>query len=230
MKITFRPDIEFALEPTTSVSKLPEWYKKLTPYFDGRNKQKTYPNVTKNITIKRCNPFGDALGAGYFILLDQDIEVEKDGDSHSFVWLTGGEDTIAFHSENQIDSAMIPQGFSTQPYKFKNRWAIETPKGYSVLITHPLNRGELPFYTLSGIVDTDKYTQVVELPFLLRSDFEGILEAGTPIAQVIPIKRESWKKEILPFDSAYFLAKKREFYRIIVRAYKRLYWTKKEYS
>jgi hypothetical protein len=230
MKINFRPDIEYALEPVPAVSKLPNWYKKMLPYFDGRNKQKTYPDGTKNITIKRCNPFGDALGAGYFILLDQDIEVEKKDETHSFVWLTGGEDTISIHGQSQIDSEMIPVGFSPQPYKFKNRWGIQTPKGFSVLITHPLNRAELPFYTLSGIVDTDNYSQVVELPFLLRSDFEGILEAGTPIAQIIPLKRQSWHKQIFQFDNTYFQSKKKEFERIITRAYKRFYWVKKEYK
>jgi hypothetical protein len=30
----------------------------------------------------------------------------------------------------------------------------------------------------------------------LQSDWEGIVEAGTPIAQVIPFKRESWKSEL----------------------------------
>jgi antitoxin (DNA-binding transcriptional repressor) of toxin-antitoxin stability system len=30
-------------------------------------------------------------------------------------------------------------------------------------------------------------------PFYIRKGFSGVIEAGTPIAQIIPIKREPWK-------------------------------------
>ena len=31
------------------------------------------------------------------------------------------------------------------------------------------------------------------LPFYIRKGFAGVIEAGTPIAQIIPIKQDSWK-------------------------------------
>ena len=30
------------------------------------------------------------------------------------------------------------------------------------------------------------------VPFFIKSGFEGVIPAGTPIAQLIPIKREKW--------------------------------------
>ena len=43
------------------------------------------------------------------------------------------------------------------------------------------------------MVDTDKYPIPVHFPFLLKKNFEGLIKQGTPIIQVIPFKRESWK-------------------------------------
>jgi hypothetical protein len=41
--------------------------------------------------------------------------------------------------------------------KFHNLWIIEAPDGYAVLFTHPFNRFDLPFTTLTGLVDCDRY-------------------------------------------------------------------------
>ena len=55
----------------------------------------------------------------------------------------------------------------------------------------------MPFTIFSGVVDTDTYQVPVAFPFVLKEpNFEGMIPAGTPIAQVIPFKRESWKMEI----------------------------------
>jgi hypothetical protein len=124
---------------------------------------------------------------------------------------------------------MVPSGFNPQPYKFKNDWSIKTPNGYSALFTHPLNRGDLPFYTLSGFVDTDGYNGPVNFPFLIRSDFEGIIPAGTPIVQVIPIKRESWTHEISKFEEEFSSKFNAKFHSKMYRVYKNLFWKRKDY-
>jgi hypothetical protein len=56
---------------------------------------------------------------------------------------------------------------------------------------------ESVFTILDGVVDTDKYTAPVNFPFVLNDwKFEGLIPAGTPVAQVIPFKRDSWEIEI----------------------------------
>jgi predicted membrane-bound spermidine synthase len=56
---------------------------------------------------------------------------------------------------------------------------------------------ESPFTILPGIVDTDTYTAPVNFPFVLNDiNFEGLIPAGTPIAQVIPIKRDEWQMSL----------------------------------
>jgi hypothetical protein len=51
---------------------------------------------------------------------------------------------------------------------------------------------------MPGIVDTDTYNAAVNFPFVLNepNKFEGLIPAGTPIAQVIPFKREFWEMSI----------------------------------
>ncbi|HZL31017.1 MAG TPA: hypothetical protein VFC54_08145, partial [Pseudolabrys sp.] len=82
--------------------------------------------------------------------------------------------------------------------KFNNFWTIETPPGYSLLFTHPLNRTDLPFTTITGLVDTDKYSESL-IAFPARwhdTNFNGVLPKGTPVAQCIPVKREKWVSRI----------------------------------
>ena len=78
--------------------------------------------------------------------------------------------------------------------KFHNLWTIEAPEGYSVLFTHPANRFDLPFTTLTGLVDCDRYhDNWIHFPAHWHdTNFSGVLPKGTPVAQCMPVKRESW--------------------------------------
>lgn len=233
MKITFRPFSETKeplLKPVPAIQVLPEWYKKMSPFTNGQ-KPTFAPDGTKNLTVKRCNPVGDALSAGYFLVLENTISVTNNGtDNPDLVWHRGGEKFISTHGKEQISPDLIPAGFSSQPLKFKNDWSIQTPKGYSVLITHPLNRNAEPFLTLSGIVDTDTYDTSIQLPFLIRKDFEGLIQAGTPIAQVIPFKREIWNSSFLEYSAEFYKQRQAEFSRTMHRFYKRFHWKRKEFK
>lgn len=221
---------EQLIEPVPALRQLPDWYKAKSPFTDESKTAKAFANQTKNVTVKWCNPFGDALGAGYFILLENDVQVSQTNGTQEFVWLRGGEGFIGEHSKRQISSELIPKGFSEDPWKFLNLWGIQTPPGYSTLFTHPMNRYESPFLTLSGVVDTDDYHQPVNFPFLIRKDFEGIIEAGTPIAQVIPFKRQSWKATFEKYEVEKVDSINSKFRRKIHRPYKLGYWKRKEYK
>lgn len=218
------------LKPVPAISALPQWYKEMSPFTEGK-KPKFFIGGGKNVTVKRCNPFGDAISAGYFLLLENSIYVEaSDAGVPRIIWHRGGEKFISEHSQSQISADIAPEGFSIQPFKFQNDWSIQTPKGYSVLVTHPMNRNNEVFLTLSGVVDTDTFHQAIQLPFLIRKDFTGVIEAGTPIAQVFPFKRENWKSKMLNHDSNFYAEKYADFLRIMNRYYKRFHWNRKEYK
>ncbi len=51
--------------------------------------------------------------------------------------------------------------------------------------------------TMTGIIDTDGMPSAGALPFHIKKGYKGIIKRGTPIAQAIPFKRESWESEIM---------------------------------
>ena len=82
------------------------------------------------------------------------------------------------------------------PLKFINPWRIKVPAGYSVLLTQPFNRPDLPFTCFSGFVDCDRFATTINMPFLWTGPVgQHVLPAGTPIAQIVPIRRDAMLKD-----------------------------------
>ena len=48
-----------------------------------------------------------------------------------------------------------PEGHHPNHLAFKGFWGMKTPKGWSLLVVHPLNRHDLPWTITSGIMDAD---------------------------------------------------------------------------
>jgi len=85
-----------------------------------------------------------------------------------------------------------------------NPWVIETPKDYSVLFLPCANKLESPIIPLVGLVDSDTYGNVVNIPFLHTDLTPGgtpiVIPAGTPICQIIPVKRDTWTQKVTFMD------------------------------
>jgi hypothetical protein len=226
MKITFTNTTGADIEAPKPASKVvPDWYKNTNSYMNDEKK----PTGTGNTaaTIKRCMPVFDAITAGYIIESPADVYVSVKDGNQWFEWSDFG--LINFHPIEQAPEHPAKNGF---PYpKWTNPWAISTPKGYSTLFVQPFHR-ESVFTILPGIVDTDTYTAPVNFPFTINDPtFEGLIPKGTPIAQVIPFKRESWtmqlgtKEELLQQEKVSKMLQSKFFDR-----YKSMFWSKKEYK
>ena len=171
-------------------------------------------------------PVFDAITAGYILYTQVDVQVYQQNNLPYYTWQD--QDAIAWHS---ILQAPLHPTRNEAPYpKWQNPYAISTPPGYSILFTAPMHR-ESVFTIFSGIVDTDTYKSRVNFPFVLNDvKWEGIIPAGTPMAQVIPFKRESWEhkigsdKERMEQDMI-----SRKLKTLIFNSYKRQFWSKKEY-
>ena len=216
------PEVE---EPKPASMFIPEWYKNTESYING----KKIPDGTGNTkaTIKRCMPVFDAITAGYIITLPADVYVSLKDGVQNFEW--ANFNLVSFHPIEQA-----PEHPARKPHqypKWNNPWAIKTPKGYSVLFVQPFHRESL-FTILPGIVDTDEYASPVNFPFVINDpNFEGFIPKGTPIAQVIPFKRESWEMKIGGTEERLLESK------VVTRLqtkffdrYKTMFWTKKEYK
>jgi len=200
--------------PIPASKKIPEWYKHQNAIIG--DKIEINDGGNPNTTIKKCMPVLDDMTAGYYITLASDLVVGwNDDGTPYFSWsldtvggynIRGERDhlpnLIEGHGTEQVSHLPIPSNMSIYPQKFNNYWRIITPKGYSCMFRHPSWWFDVPFYTLSGVVDTDNHPVPVNFPFLIQNGWEGIIEEGTPIVQVIPFKRTEWESEIIMGDNA----------------------------
>jgi hypothetical protein len=211
--------------PKPSAREVPEWYKKTSEYVTEHGRKIISLNDNPH-TIKKCIPIFDAITSGYILYTQVDVQVSQvDGLPH-YMW--SDQNAIAFHP---IEQAPLHPLKNEAPYpKWSNAYAISTPPGYSTLFIQPLHRESI-FTILPGIVDTDAYKAPVNFPFVLNDNkWEGIIPAGTPMAQAIPFKRESWKHEIgskKHLDEQNLILSKLKT--LFFNSYKKQFWTKKEY-
>jgi len=171
---------------------LPEWVAKMPSYAGG--KQGVDDNADPNSTIKKCMPVIDSMTAGYYMPLFCDLWIERK-DHISFKWSMDTLPLITAQNPDRYTEYPIPEGYHQMAFKFNNPWIIKTPPGWSCLFTHPLNYDDLPFRCIPAIVSTDKFPAPVHFPFFLKEGFQGLIEKGTPLVQVIPFKRETFKSE-----------------------------------
>lgn len=225
-KINFFPKsretVQLVDTPEPSRNFIPDWYKKI-PAFEN-NKIEINQFGAANKTMKMCVPFSDSFNMGYIQKTWSDIYVESIGGNVRYAYSSSQK--IMEHREKT--DFPIPEDYYPVEFMWKINWVPQLPKGYSIIYTHPFNRVDLPFYSLTGIVDSDKfkYESQGNHPFFIKSNFSGIIPAGTPFIQMIPIKRESWEKEILPYDenkSRYGDLTLKKFWGY----YKKNYWEKK---
>jgi hypothetical protein len=187
------PIIEFAISlPTHETPKpaktyLSDWYKK--------NSSKVHNRPIGGETLKQCVPFLDSMMAGYTATLWCDLLVTKLPNGQSQIeWKDKVfPEPIRIRELAGTEELPVPAGHLFQRYTWNIPYFTKTSFGYSCLFTHPINRFDLPFTTLTGIVDTHEVMYGGNLPFFLKEDFEGVIPKGTPMVQIIPFKNESWK-------------------------------------
>jgi hypothetical protein len=232
-KIKFIPKdllTEKIIDPPKPASMfVPQWFKKLSPYIDEDIKSHRSKRRRVNLTAKTCMPIFDSISTGYMITLPCDVNfVDRNIYGHRANWEVSWN-VVSSHGKEQVQGINLPDIYEEAPLKFEGMWRVIPPRGYSLLYTHPFYHYDLPFFTTTGIVDADQYGAVINLPFFIRKDFFGVLEKGTPIAQVIPIKRESWHSEVLKHDPDYQFASDNLRLKVF-RSYKKRFWNRKNYT
>lgn len=189
-----KTESEIQLKPYPAVKQIPKWFTDAEPYMSLSG----YPQDGKlhfrkrvaNATYKKCVPLLDSLSAGYIVPLWADVMVEQNEKFPELYWKPI-HDVFSLHGAPSRD-VPAPVGYDQVVYKYHNCWIPQTPKGYSCLITSPFGYGDLPFKAISAIVDTDRSTLELVFPMWVKTGFEGIVEKGTPLVQIIPFKRDDW--------------------------------------
>jgi hypothetical protein len=230
-----KTEFEVQDKPYPAVKKLPKWYMDESPLMFI---QKDHPNDGKlhlrgrraNITFKKCIPLLDGMSAGYILPLWADVLVEQENGIPSIYWKTINN-VFEIHGSDTM-RIVPPVGYQNVVYKYLNCWIPQTPPGYSCLITSPLGHHDLPFKAVPAIVDTDKSTLEVLFPVWIKEGLEGVVERGTPIAQIIPFKRDNWESTFDYYEDGQYYGEieEKNANKTIVGHYLKNHWSKKKFK
>ncbi len=225
-------------EPAPVKNFIPAWYRKAESFYFAEGESSASPG------LKKCSPFLDTLISGYVLKTPVNIYINEEvveknvfnqfnSEKNNLKIRWDGPPSLQnFIMERPKGSASTfprPAGHYNNHLVFKEFWSMKTPRGWSALVTHPLNRNDLPFTTVSGIIDSDKFFAPGNLPFFVKRGFSGVIPEGTPFAQIIPIKRNSWKMIIdsgmadLEVQQSLLVHKENN-------AYKKYMWQRKKYD
>jgi len=215
--------------PQSSKRYIPQWFKDMpieVPTVDG---------LSFDYTAKKCIPFLDSLTSGYTQELPCDVYIycneEEDDPSITYRW-SGEFRPLSTRREDTRSSNSMPHfpGYYKTEFHWNTFWEPKTPPGYSTFYFHPANRFDLPFITHNGIIDTDKWPITGPVPFVIKKGFSGLIPAGTPIYQMLFIKREVWNSDASEYDEKYWKNTSYSVRKFISDGYKKQIWSKKEYN
>lgn len=178
-------------KPKPASQFIPNWWKDLP---DTTESNFSIMSGGPNLTVKKCIPTLDMLTAGYIVSLPCDVQVNFNNSGEYYTkWLIHSE-VFDVWNNAQVSNFKLEEQYNTKPV-FKNihGWTIKTPPGWSSYITHPIGHPDLPFKSISAMVDTDLLVTEINTPFTFKKNWSGILEKGTPMFQIIPFERNSWK-------------------------------------
>ena len=205
MRIRFRCDpalIDRLERPALARAALPAWLRAMPA--------DAFSDVhgTAVRTVKQCPPFVDAMAHGITIPLPCDVTVANGRLSWDWELPPLSIDAhprspLSFHAPAQVSGTPFHHS-NRAIVKFNSFWTIELEDGWSLFATHPVNRDDLPFRTLTGLVDADRFTEVGILFPAAWTDpgFEGVLPRGTPVCQCFPVPRQPLDLQFEPLDAA----------------------------
>ena len=218
--------------PKPAKNYLPQWYKDVLPATEPEF-DLSKPGIVVNKNIKSCMPFFDGYTQGYIQETWSEIYIEykkHDDGTHSLQYhSTSGPEIINHRDNNVFQKSDV---FYDTEFTWAHQWVPKCPAGYSILYTSPLNHFNLPFRSLDAVVDSDMYYHEYsgKAPFYINKGFSGLIPVGTPMYQMIPIKREDWSSSTLEYDYNANYVRTHMIRKYFMRNYKRLFWQKKNFN
>lgn len=250
-------------EPVSVKEYMPDWYTKKEKYKKNKHTG-LYELAFKNVgssysmgrvhTWKSCPAILDTFMSGYYLLTPCDVEIIKNDGGNtsspysvnlpeewskalsSYDTKTSGASHGGFCNVRGYEEGFpTPYGYEELHFRWFPNWSFQVPEGYTTLCTHPLNLNNLPFRTIGGFIDcSSEFVGPGNIPFFIEKNWHGLIPAGTPYMQVIPIKNESWSSETIHYSKEemidHFNKKEKLNQLIHINKYKQDYWLRKEYQ
>jgi hypothetical protein len=181
------------------LSKANEYYKKDIK----REKDPTCPFAKIRNTAK-CPGIRDIVNAGYIIRLHKDIRIITNGDGttlkcETLIDSSDKKDFGFFNQDQYANFVKTSENSVKTVLKINTPWIFDH-KEYCFLQTQPSFFGECRFTVIEGILDPLNSREINIIMFWNVLDGVEILRAGTPISQLIPIKRKFLPKLEIEYD------------------------------
>lgn len=213
----------------------------MSRYIMNKNSS-VYPKDIKHrnfATIRNCPGIEDVFNFGYTVYFPTDIFIDST-DKENIYWFAPnieipslkktGLKYIDFNNIESTENFLFPENSHKISLKINSLWGIKTENGYSIWISRPMFRSDLPLIPIDSIVDSDKFPLRAPVSFFVKNNFKGLIKAGTPMYQVIPFKRENFKSKIIDVD----IKDAEKFVDIIdsvfTNPYKKFFWTRKKFN
>lgn len=146
----------------------------------------------KQDTVKKCPGIGDWLTSGYIISLWTDVDVVQGGEYGPDASLNNGATGAAQHPPYQCQDMLTQKSHHHGSIKLPGTWHIKTSPGWSIMIVPLWYWKDQPWEVMPGIIHSDNHHCEVNLNMILKStESQFTVQAGTPLAQIIPFKRDS---------------------------------------
>jgi hypothetical protein len=227
---------DFSKKPQPVKNDMPKWWKESENYL----KDEALNNIpTRSLgTIKACPAIIDFLTYGYVLFFPTDIYIDATKDKIEWMYtdINSGigdldfSNYIIYHDgDTGLLSKYNKDGFHKDVLKVNSFWGIKTDPGYSVFITNPQHRHDLPFRSFSAIVDTDVFPARFQYPLIFKKGFSGVIKAGTPLVQVMPFKREDFVAQEVDFNIEDLDYQVNTIKLFFTSAYRKLYWKRKKF-
>lgn len=234
--ITFKYMDDFSFNvhdrPLPAKEFIPKWYRDMPPYHPGPGnpdgKTLIVENFHSNSSAKKCTPMLDAMTAGYIIPLWTDVQVRQVNGTPLITWKVQA-DVFELHGDS-AHTIPAPPGYDQIVFKYINKLWIQTDPGYSISVSAPAGHYNQPFLQIPAVIDSDSKSMApTPFPVWIKKGFEGVVEKGTPMAQVVPFKREAWTHNIDVAEEREYEYSLNRWKTRIGSQYIRSSWHKKKY-
>jgi hypothetical protein len=235
---TMPKNMDLFPEPVPAFKEIPSWFKKILPFYENDD---TPIDGVQRLTVKRCVAFLDMLSSGYIIKAPFDIYIDTTEGKQIFQIPKSMERFTNFGTKPMISSHDIKQveGYPIDKDKYIEHifrinpiWIAKGSKGVSAIFMQPQHHEVSPLYAVSAVIDIDGYPSDGLLSFLVKKDFKGYLQRGTPLVQVIPFMRQNFVSEIIrdQKETDNIEAIKAKVRSVFNSGYKKMMWKKKSYT
>lgn len=204
----FRHPIAYVREmyPILPANRVPmAWRKKVAEKVSRDKKSKVLPDNPNKIdnfftNTALCDGIGKLLSNSYIVKSPVDIKVVTFGDGSEFSWEVpnvgfsegvGKAPVSCFNPEKFGNYVQLPDNTLKTVIKIDTGWFCQAPEDYLFLISPLHYHEELRFTACSGMLDPT-VAPTLDIPIFWHNiDGEELIEAGTPLALITPIKRNN---------------------------------------